>query len=243
MASRSGTAPPAALFDGGLTPSAGLKDGDGRPVPAQELEAYMAKLAAIAAAAALAGAAMAGTPALAKGSSAAVTSGGGRPGAGPQYAPRTLVDRAGPPRRARPGRPGPSYGDRVLVDRVTRARPGTRGLLDLPGSPFVPEEARRRGGGDVGFWTGGGYGDGYGVREPHGYRDYGYFSGPGAAGAQAWGGEAHYEYDRGYPYDHYRGVADHAPRLAHAEPVRRCRTEWTRDRRTRAQVQVRVCAN
>lgn len=204
----------------------------------------MARMAAIAAAAALAAAAMAGAPASAKGSAAAVASGGGRAGAGPQYGPRAVADRAVPAGRSRPARPGRAYGDRVLVDRVVRARPDTRGLLDLPGSPFVPDDRRRRRGGeDFGFWTGGGYGEGYGVRDPHGFRDYGYFSGPGAAGADSWGGEAHYEYDRGYPYDHYRGAQDDGASLAQADPIRRCRTEWTSERRTRARVQVRICAN
>lgn len=203
----------------------------------------MAKMAAIAAAALLAAGAIGAAPAPAKSSGAAAARGDAFRG-GRQIGTPIRVDRFAPSRRGFRGRPAPR-GDRIIVDRRPGAGPFPSGLLDLPGSPFVPDDRhRRRGGGDFGFYSDGYYDGGYGVQDPHGYRDYGYFSGPGAAGAEASGGKAHYDYDRGYPYDHYdAGEEADGEGVAYAESVRRCRLQWTTDRRTRAKVQVRICSN
>ncbi|HEV2747628.1 MAG TPA: hypothetical protein VGW34_10060 [Allosphingosinicella sp.] len=84
------------------------------------------------------------------------------------------------------------------------------------------------------------------------FRKRGFFGrdrlGGGYAGFGGWGvgvtlanGPVLYDYDRGYPYDHFnygeRGEPDYAPRRP------RCDTEWTWDARAREEVPVRVCRN
>ena len=104
---------------------------------------------------------------------------------------------------------------------------------DRPPRPHPPDRPRRRDA--FGF---GGYGIGFG-----GYLDpdRGYFATGGEASTAA-NGRVDYDYDRGYPYDHYRGPARHgAYETASREPY--CETEWTRDRRSGQQVSVRVCRN
>lgn len=204
----------------------------------------MAKSGIAAAALALAGSLIATAPAAAK-NVATATGGGGGNGGGQQLGGRVVIDRVGRPGRAqRP--PRPNYGRDVLAERVVRGRAQTpRGLLDLPGG-FASDERgrRRRDGDDAGWYFGGGYGEGYGVQEPHGYRDRGYFDQRGAEAKRGRTARGDFEYDRGYPYDHYRGDAgDMGERdLALAEPVTRCRMQWTQDRRTREQVEVRICS-
>jgi hypothetical protein len=75
--------------------------------------------------------------------------------------------------------------------------------------------------------------------------DFGYFRQDGLEPAVR-NGKVLYDYDRGYPYDHYSG----GPRIHTSEAPheyearsRECVTEWTHDRRTRQQVPVRVCRN
>lgn len=224
----------------------------------------MAKLRNMAALA-LAGALIAAAPAAAQ--NVATAAGGGARsgnGGGQQLGARVVVDRAGPPRRAqRP--PRPDYGPGVLAERVVRGRAGPprglldlpggfasdrrgrtfpRGLLDLPGG-FANDERgrRRRNDDDYGWYFGGGYG-GYGVQEPHGYRDHGYFDQRKAELARSRSSRGAFEYDRGYPYDYYGGDREdrNEAELAMAEPVTRCRMQWTRDRRSGGQVQVRICS-
>ena len=105
---------------------------------------------------------------------------------------------------------------------------------DRPRRPDRPDGPRRRDA--FGF---GGYGIGFGVElDP----DLGYFATGGEAPAVA-NGRVAYDYDRGYPYDYYRGgPAGHGGyETASREPY--CETEWTKDRRSGQQVPVRVCRN
>jgi hypothetical protein len=70
-----------------------------------------------------------------------------------------------------------------------------------------------------------------------GYRDSDFFWGGGFATRR--GDYAYYDYDRGYPYDHYRnGDEGYGGDMAAAAP--RCRVEWPRDARNN-QVPVRIC--
>ncbi len=140
-----------------------------------------------------------------------------------------------------------------MVDRRVANRAGSRGLLDLPGSVglldlpggYRAERPRRprRDDGDGFGWDFYGYGDGSGVQEPIGYRDYGYFDQQRDGGARrARGG---FDDDRGYPYDHYSesgGGEWSGADYADAAPVTRCRITWTRDRKSREQVPVRICS-
>jgi hypothetical protein len=77
-------------------------------------------------------------------------------------------------------------------------------------------------------------------------RDGGYFA-EGAEAPAVSNGQVDYAYDRGYPYDHFGSktgrMADAAHSRGHGSGERFCETEWTRDRRTRQQVSVRVCRN
>lgn len=193
----------------------------------------MVKFGIAAGALALAGSLIATAPAAAK-NVVTATGGGGGNGGGQQrvvrgraQAPRGLLDLPGGFAAERRGGDFP------------------RGLLDLPGG-FASDERgrRRRDGDDAGWYFGGGYGEGYGVQEPHGYRDRGYFDQRRAEAKRGRTARGDFEYDRGYPYDHYRGDAgDMGERdLALAEPVTRCRMQWTLDRRTREQVEVRICS-
>lgn len=179
--------------------------------------------------------------------------GGGGGGGGVAGAGRVVIDTAGPQRRANRPRPRPDYGRDVLAERVVRDRTGSRGLLDLPGGVglldlpggYRAERPRRpRGDDGDGFgWDYYGYGDGSGVQEPIGYRDYGYFDQQRDGRTRS--GRGGFDYDRGYPYDHYResaaderGESDYAD----AASVTRCRVTWTRDRKSREQVPVRICS-
>ena len=105
---------------------------------------------------------------------------------------------------------------------------------DRPDRPGGRNRPRRRDA--FGF---GGYGVGFGGDlDP----DRGYFANGGEAPAVA-NGRVRYDYDRGYPYDYYRGErAGHGGyETASREPY--CEMEWTRDRRSGQQVPVRVCRN
>ena len=103
-----------------------------------------------------------------------------------------------------------------------------------PGRPSRPHRPRPRG--FVGF---GGYGIGYGGDLD---RDRGYFATAGEAPAVA-NGRARYDYDRGYPYDYYRGGPERSGGDETALRDSYCETQWTRDRRSGEQVPVRVCRN
>jgi hypothetical protein len=102
------------------------------------------------------------------------------------------------------------------------------------GRPSRPDRPRRR---DIaGF---GGYGIGYGSDFN---RDGGYFATQGETPAVA-NGRARYDYDRGYPYDYYRGGPERSGGDETALRDSYCETQWTRDRRSGEQVPVRVCRN
>ena len=202
----------------------------------------MARFGIAAAVLALAGGLVAATPAAAQTMTAAAGGGGGGAqsggnGGGGQLGVRVVRGRVQTPRGLL-DLPGGFTSDR-------RGRTFPRGLLDLPGGFATEERGRRRhDDDDAGWYFGGGYGGGYGVQEPHGYRDRGYFDQQRADRERSRGAGGDFDYDRSYPYDHYRGEADgdDGRDLAMAEPVTRCRMQWTQDRRTRGQVEVRICS-
>lgn len=106
-------------------------------------------------------------------------------------------------------------------------RDGSRpGLPDKPNTPWWRDP--------FGF----GYGIGYG-RDLD--RDRGYFARGGEASAA--NGRVRYDYDRGYPYDHYREGPERNDGYESASREPFCEMEWTRDRRSGQQVPVRVCRN
>ena len=86
-----------------------------------------------------------------------------------------------------------------------------------------------------GSWFGFGLGDG-GAYVPD--RRSGFFD--ARSGPRTWSvrGRVAYDYDRGYPYDHYDGqYADDA----RAAPPPRCETQFGWDARERRDVPVRIC--
>jgi|GEM_PF-4652743 len=91
-------------------------------------------------------------------------------------------------------------------------------------------------------WYGYGIGIGSGsTLDPQG----GYFA-EGAEPPIVENGQAHYAYDRGYPYGHFRtaGRMNGARGEAgHGSAAQSCETAWTRERRTNQRVPVRVCRN
>ena len=102
--------------------------------------------------------------------------------------------------------------------------------------------------GSCGFYGYGGYGYGYG----YGYGSigddsllanaYGYFAQEG--GVEARNGGARFDYDRGYPYEHYsQGQARETIGGVRDYRRRECSVESTRDHRSGRQVDVRVCRN
>ena len=137
-----------------------------------------------------------------------------------------------------PAAPAPSRG----FERGDFPLPIVPGLSDgrewrndgRPGRPHKPDRQRRR------HWFGyGGYGIGFGGDfDP----DRGYFASGAEAPAVA-NGHARYDYDRGYPYDHYRGSPERNGSYETGSRETICETEWTRDRRSGQQVPVRVCRN
>jgi hypothetical protein len=92
-------------------------------------------------------------------------------------------------------------------------------------------------------WWGGGYLYGGAGYDGWGYgRDQGYFSQSGER-PLASNGQAYFDYDRGYPYDHYsEGRRDDEERSA-ARVGQSCEMEWTRDLADGDLVPVRVCRN
>lgn len=92
-------------------------------------------------------------------------------------------------------------------------------------------------------WQGGFYlpGGGYVYDDPGFGPDRGYFSQNGERPLKS-GGQAYFDYDRGYPYEHYNEPRhDEDRRLARAEPS--CEMAWTRDLSNGDLVPVRVCRN
>ena len=102
---------------------------------------------------------------------------------------------------------------------------------DRPGRPHRPDRPGRRG--PLGYGIGFG-----GDLDP----DRGYFKTRGEAPAVA-NGRVDYDYDRGYPYDYYRGGSERNGGYETASREPYCETEWTRNRRSGQQVPVRVCRN
>jgi len=96
------------------------------------------------------------------------------------------------------------------------------------------------------YGWGGGYGYGYsGIGDDSLLANaYGYFAQDGT-GAKVDGGEVHYDYDRGYPYDYY--FAERRPFEMSSPPLeyrrRECTMQPARDRRTGGNVEVRICRN
>jgi hypothetical protein len=88
------------------------------------------------------------------------------------------------------------------------------------------------------------YGYGIGISSGRAIDPQGGYFAEGAEAPTVENGQARYAYDRGYPYDHFGARNE---RVADARGYDRgapsCETEWTRDRRTRQQVSVRVCRN
>ena len=102
------------------------------------------------------------------------------------------------------------------------------------GRPPRRDRQRRRD-----FFDYGGYGTGFiGDLDP----DRGYFATGGQAPEVA-NGRVRYDYDRDYPYDHYRKGTERNGSYDTASREPNCETEWTLDRRSRQQVPVRVCRN
>lgn len=94
------------------------------------------------------------------------------------------------------------------------------------------------GGGFFGF-DGLGYGGlGYGGDYYGGARDSHFFAPYSEAGTRAGNGRVAYDYDRAYPYDHYRGDEGAGPERR-APP--RCTTEWGWDSAEGRDVPIRVC--
>ena len=105
---------------------------------------------------------------------------------------------------------------------------------DRHGRPGRPDRPRRRDRNEYHY--------GYGA-ESGNYLDpdRGYFAEGGEARATADG--VRYDYDRGYPYDHYRGSPGRQAGYEAASREPYCDMKWTRDRRSGQQVSVRVCRN
>lgn len=105
----------------------------------------------------------------------------------------------------------------------------------------------RRGGGGFGFFgfdglgLGGlGYaGDAY-YNGSYGARDSGFFAPSSETGTMTRNGRVAYDYDRAYPYDHYRGDAAAQPE---ARTAPRCITEMGWDSAEGRDVAIRVCRN
>ena len=84
-----------------------------------------------------------------------------------------------------------------------------------------------------------GYGyDGLGYYSVSRSRHIGFFAEGGDAGVA--NGRAFYDYDRGYPYDHY-AYQDEAEEIVHLPREQRCSTQFVRERGE--PISVRVCRN
>ncbi len=92
-----------------------------------------------------------------------------------------------------------------------------------------------------------GYGYGYGGEHERMIAggEFGYFNQEGDEPSME-NGRPRYDYDRGYPYEHYRGergmMMSEGPG-DYGSRSRSCETERTHDRRSGRQVEVRVCRN
>lgn len=74
--------------------------------------------------------------------------------------------------------------------------------------------------------------------------EHGYYSQVGRTPRSS-GGQAHFDYDRGYPYEYYAAgpEVEMSEGRAYAPRVKHCTAEATHDRRTGRQVTVRICRN
>ncbi len=148
----------------------------------------------------------------------------------------------------------------TLQGGIRHAAPRTPGLYSRPASPgrrswndegprdrdHRPNRCFRKG--RCAHWGLYGYGYGYGGI---GHQDmiaggrYGYFSQGGETRGLSHGRPV-YDYDRGYPFEHYsdggRSAWSEGAGNRYAR-TRDCSTETTRDRRTGRQVDIRVCRN
>ena len=115
------------------------------------------------------------------------------------------------------------------------------GRIDRPDRPNRPHRRHRRHRDDV-YDHGYGYAYGYGIGiggviDP----DRGYFATGGEA-IQVGSGHVDYDYDRGYPYDHYRPGEQETAYDMPGRPSY-CETRWTRDGQSKDRVPVRICRN
>jgi hypothetical protein len=124
---------------------------------------------------------------------------------------------------------GASSGRPVFRNPIAQVRRGLVGPVQCaPGNRRCSGNGSGRGrrGGFGAGWIGYAYGGL--IEDPESLRDQGFFAETGDAWAE--NGRAVYDYDRGYPYDWYRGSdaptgAGPGPRLA-APPLVRCEIDW-----------------
>lgn len=131
---------------------------------------------------------------------------------------------------------GSSGGGRGL----TAVSGGTLAPSSRSGPGFVPGDPRPRPGRpgrNRWHFSGGLAGEGAAYA-----RNRGYFE-QGAEGFAMSGAQPRFDYDRGYPYDHYRGPRNEPPIYGAERGERSCAIEATRDRSTGRLVEVRVCRN
>jgi len=143
---------------------------------------------------------------------------------------------------------GPQVRPGAMSMRTVPPTPRTfsRGDQVLPGFPGFPEVNDYDGDGKVDrpckgrrCWRGYGLYLGYGGW-PEGRR--GYFADAGEVLGVS-GGRVDYDYDRGYPYDHYSRGSEPAYAERSEPRMRSCVTQWTAARRSGGRVPVRVCRN
>ncbi len=147
---------------------------------------------------------------------------GPRAGGAPAYAPGNFPIPGLPPVAG--GIDGRIFGGHGRIDGPDRP--------NRPDRPDRPDRPRKR------------------DRSPYGYGivyggsidpDLGYFASRGSS-RRIVNGRVEYDYDRGYPYDHYSYSREaEAPRHTRREAW--CETEWTRDHSGGGRVPVRVCRN
>ena len=138
--------------------------------------------------------------------------------------------------RSKPGKPGGGAGDGNFGEREWARDRGSRGDWCR----------KRRWCRDRSFF---GYGYGYGGGIGHDRMiaggEFGYYA-QDADRPEVANGQAHYDYDRGYPYEYYRETLRmnlSEARRDYTARSRHCQTERTRDRRSGREVEVRVCRN
>lgn len=121
-------------------------------------------------------------------------------------------------------------------------RPERPDRPDRPDRPFDPDHSRHHDrdgyGSDYGYDYGYGSGIGYGYLPS---RDSGFAS--GGERSRSRDGYVAYDYDRGYPYDHYRPRERRESAYQSAQRERSCEVEWVRGGQSGQRVPVKVCRN